>query len=123
MVQRKEMSQDVRDLLDAIQSLPCSYSRRAMMRALRGMAGRRLYITRRDLVAPEELALAVSLLSEMRVAAVRDALMVRLQCGRQKAYSLITSALQARAGLIKGTKASPDGLRQLAFALDDTETT
>lgn len=111
---------DLRDLLAAVQSLPCSDSRRSMMRTLRNMAGRRLYIARREVVAPAQLALAVDLLNQrMRVADCRDALMIRLAIGKTAAYKLIGAALQARAGVVPATAPQAAGLRQLALALED----
>ena len=118
---------DLRDLLAAVQSLPCSDSRRSMMRTLRNMAGRRLYIARREVVAggvgtsaPDQLALAVDLLNQrMRVADCRDALMIRLTIGKTAAYKLIGAALQARAGVVPATAPQAAGLRQLALALED----
>ena len=111
---------DLRDLLAAVQSLPCSDSRRSMMRTLRNMAGRRLYIARREVVAPDQLALAVDLLIQrMRVADCRDALMIRLAIGKTAAYKLIGAALQARAGVVPATAPQAAGLRQLALALED----
>ena len=111
---------DLRDLLAAVQSLPCSDSRRSMMRTLRNMVGRRLYIARREVVAPDQLALAVDLLNQrMRVADCRDALMIRLAIGKTAAYKLIGAALQARAGVVPATAPQAAGLRQLALALED----
>jgi len=114
------ISPELRELLAAVQALPCVDSRRSMMRTLRGLAGRRLYIARRDVVAPDQLALAVDLLNQrMRVADCRDALMVRLGIKKTGAYKLITAALQTRAGVVPATSPHADGLRQLALALDD----
>lgn len=119
-VREAAMSPELRELLDGVQSLPCEHSRRAMMRTIRGLAGRRLYIARRELVAPEQLALAVKLLDQrMRVAECRDALMVRLGVSRRTAYHLITAALQVRGGVVPATVPHADGLRQLALALDE----
>lgn len=102
-------SLEVRALLDAINGLPCGLSRQLMLRTLRSLAGRRLYITRRDIVAPEQVALAVSLLNTMRVSEARDALMVRLGCERTKAYAVISAALQARRKAVTVTHvAEPD---------------
>lgn len=112
---------DLQQLLRGVQELPCTYSRRAMLRTLRALAGRRLYISRKQLVAPDELAIALDLLGQMRVTEVRDALMVRLGCRKTKAYKLITLALEARRGALPATHANPRGLRQLALALDDQE--
>lgn len=121
-VREHAMSPELRELLEGVQALPCADSRRAMMRTIRGLAGRRLYITRRELVAPEQLALAVKLLDQrMRVVECRDALMVRLGCSMRNAYRLITAALQVRAGTVPATMPNADGLRQLALALDDQE--
>lgn len=110
---------DLHLLLRGVQQLPCSYSRRAMLRTLRALAGKRIYVSRKELVKPDELALALDLLSQMRVNEVRDALMTRLACRKTKAYKLITLALEARRGTLPATQASPQGLRQLALALDD----
>lgn len=110
---------DVQELLRAVDSLPCSYSRRAMRRALRSLVGRRLYLNRRDLVAPDELALAITLVGQMRIADARDALMTRLGCAKTKAYGLLTDALKARAGVVTQSQADAAGLRQLALALED----
>ena len=115
----REPNPDVADLIRAVEALPCSYSRRQMLRSLQGMAGRRFFISRRDLVAPSESALAVTLLAQMTIAETRDALMQRIGCGKSKAYRLITAALQARAGVVHTDRATPDGLRQLALALDN----
>ena len=91
-----------------------------MMRTLRNRAGRRLYIARREVVAPDQLALAVDLLNQrMRVADCRDALMIRLTIGKTAAYKLIGAALQARAGVVPATAPQAAGLRQLALALED----
>lgn len=117
---RAALNPELHELLRAVQSLPCKDSRRAMMRALRGLAGRRLYIARRDVVAPDQLALAVDLLNQRRrVADCRDALMVRLCIGKTAAYKLITAALQTRAGVVPATSPHAPGLRQLATALED----
>lgn len=119
---REAMSPELRELLEGAQSLPCQYSQRAMMRVIRGLAGRRLYIARREVVAPEQLALAIELLNQrMRVAECRDALMVRLGVSRPTAYRLITAALQARAGVVPATVPHAGGLRKLALALDDDQ--
>lgn len=120
-VRREATDPYVRELLDAVRKLPCDFSRRQMQRTLQRMTGHRLYITRRDLVAPDELAIALTLMTQMRMAEARDALMQRLGCGRTKAYRLITSALQARAGVLSQTEATPEGLRQIALALDEGE--
>jgi hypothetical protein len=90
------MDPDLCDLLRVVSALPCAYSRRAMIRGLQGLAGRRVYIARRDLLAPDEAALAVSLLDTMTRGEACEALMVRLQCQRSKAYRLIRDALDAR---------------------------
>lgn len=117
---RSAFNPELQELLGAIHKLPCHDSRRAMMRALRSLSGRRLYIARRDVVAPDQLALAIDLLNQrMRVADCRDALMARLSIGRTAAYKLITAALQTRAGVVPATSPNAPGLRQLALALDE----
>lgn len=90
------MAADLADLMRVVSTLPCAYSRRAMVRGLQGLAGRRVYIARRDLLAPEEVGLAVALLDTMTRAEASEALMVRLQCQRSKAYRLIRDALAVR---------------------------
>lgn len=90
-------------------------------RAVRGLAGQHYRIRLRDVVYPEELALAVTLLNEGRHRPeVRDILMARLQASKRKAYRLIHAALNARA-VVPPTHPNPEGLRQLALALDDDE--
>lgn len=90
-------------------------------RALRGLAGQRYRIRYKDVVYPEELALAVKLLNEGRPRAeVKGILMERLQISKPKAYRLMDAALNARA-VVPPTHPSPSGLRQLALALDDDE--
>ena len=116
-----EVNPDLQELLNGVNSLPCSYSQKQMLRVLRGLAGRRLYITRRELVAPDQLALAMRLMNEMRMNEAASALMVRLHVGKSKAYKLITAALQARAGVVPATMPHAEGLRQLALVLDDEE--
>lgn len=108
----------LRDLLDAVHTLPCTYSRKQVLRALKGLAGRRLFIARRAVVAPDELALAAALMDERPMAEAVHALCVRLQCGKSKAYRLITAALQARSGVAPAAAHGP-GRQQLALNLDD----
>jgi len=90
-------------------------------RALRHLVGQRYRIRVRDVVHPEELALALSLLKGgMPRPEIKEALMVRLGISKAKAYRLIEQALNARA-VVPPTHAIPAGLRQLALALDDEE--
>jgi len=96
--QGEAVSEDLRELLKVVHKLPCIDSRRLVMRTLRSMVGRRLYIAKSAVVAPDRLELALSLLATRGVAATREALMIRLSCGKTTAYKLISAALQARAG-------------------------
>lgn len=90
-------------------------------RALRSLAGQRFRIRYRDVVYPEELALAVKLLGEGRQRPeVKSILMERLQISKPKAYRLIEAALNSRV-VVPPTHPNPEGLRQLALALDDDE--
>ena len=73
-----------------------SSHRRAMLRELKRLVGRRIYVARSVVVVPDELALAIQLLDGRAVSEVRDALMVRLGCQKSKAYCLITAALVRR---------------------------
>lgn len=92
-----------------------------LKRALRHLTGQRYFIKVRDVVYPEELALAVKLLNEGRPRAeVKTILMERLQISKPKAYRLIEDALNARS-VVPPTHPNPDGLRQLALALDDED--
>lgn len=118
-IKRDPVSLEMQELLRGVDALPCEYSRRQMRRTLKQLAGKRLYISRRDLVAPDELALALTLIGQMRVSEASKALQIRLQCQKTKAYKLIAGALQARAGQIPAAHANAPGLRQLALALED----
>jgi len=92
-----------------------------LRRALKSFAGQRYHIRLRDVVFPEELALALQLLNQgLTRLEVRDILMVRLQASKRKAYRLIHAALNARA-VVPPTHPNPEGLRQLALALDDDD--
>lgn len=86
-------------------------------RALRGLAGQRYRIRVREVVYPEQLALAVKLLNEGRPRCeAKNILMIRLAISKPKAYRLLDDALNARA-VVPPTHPNPEGLRQLA--LDD----
>jgi hypothetical protein len=100
------MDPDLCDLLRVVSALPCAYSRRAMVRGLQGMAGKRVYIAHRDILASDEVSLAVSLLETMARDEARDALMARLQCRRSKAYRLIRDALRVRGNPAAGLAAN-----------------
>ena len=108
------MNAELSDLLRVVHGLPCSYSRKAMIRGLQGLAGRRVWIARRDLLAPDEVALAVVLLDTMTRGEACEALMVRLQCQRTKAYRLIRDALAVR-----GLPPSARPVAQLTLDLGD----
>lgn len=90
-------------------------------KALRNLVGHRYRIRVREVVYPEELALAVKLLNEGRPRSeAKEILMIRLQISKPKAYRLLDAALNARA-VVPPTHPNPEGLRQLALALDDDE--
>lgn len=101
-------------LLDVVEKMPCSYSRRVMRRGLAALSGRSIYINRSAIVGPEELAFVASMLGKMSSAELRDVVMIRLQCSRAKAYKLIKRAIEAKG---KGAQAAPPA--QLGPRLED----
>lgn len=90
-------------------------------KAVRALAGQRYRIRVRDVVYPEELALALQLLNEGRGRPeIKDILIARIGCSKYKAYRLINAALDARV-VVPPTHPNPEGLRQLALALDEED--
>ncbi|HSW27100.1 MAG TPA: hypothetical protein VLJ62_30370 [Burkholderiaceae bacterium] len=98
---------ELHELLRGIESLPCSYSRRKMRDVLQRMAGQRVFLCRRALVAPDEVMMAARLLDDMTRREASAALMVRLNCSRRKSYNLIARALNIR-GQVKHDAAHAD---------------
>ncbi len=118
---RRQPRHAVPSLLQELERRMTAPAMKELRQALRGLAGQRYHIRLRDVVYPEELALALQLLNEGRPRPeVRDILVERLQASKRKAYRLIHAALNARA-VVPPTHPNPEGLRQLALALDDDD--
>lgn len=92
-------------------------------RVARSFVGERCRVHYRDVVFPDELALALRLLDNgMSRPEARDALMVRLEASRAKAYRLLHAALDARGRrVLPPTHTDAAGLSVLAQALVDDE--
>lgn len=89
---------DLTSLLHELDALPgCVHTKRSVKALLRSFAGRRLYLAKRDLLRPDQVRLAASMLANgMQRAEVAKALQVRLEVSESTAYRVIQRALDAR---------------------------
>lgn len=123
MTNRPAMSRERRDLLAQVERELCACCRPALWRVAHRFVGQRVRMRFRDIVEPDHLALAVSLLDAgMSRPDARVAIMERLQVRRTKAYCLLRAALDARRDrVLPAMRTETAGLRQLALVLDDDE--
>ena len=93
----KEQS-DTAHLLSEIDRLNISeFAKEEFRRMLRGMAGTRLHLAKRDLIRPGHVAITQKLLDDgLTRADVQRALCVRVSVSRDKAYRLVRVALAER---------------------------
>ena len=80
-----------------VDAAACPLCRQRLRRLFARRIGARLFVARRAVAAPANVALAVAMLDTLAVSEARDALMTRLPCSRRTAYRIISAALQARA--------------------------
>lgn len=120
-MRRRTHSQEASSLVAELERRLTPSAMLEVRRAIKAMAGKRYRFTHSEIVHPEQLALAVKLLNQgMSRADAREALMERLQVRKSKAYKLLAEALSARQ-VIPPTHPEPQGLRELATALDEAD--
>lgn len=85
---------DLELLLHELQALPEPITRQQLLNLLRSFAGRRLHLSKRILVRPDDLRLAAHLLTVgMERHETAKALVERLQVSESTAYRIIRQAL------------------------------